>query len=149
MNKLLNKLNGWQRLWLVLSVLYLIAVGIFTVSVIPTASDYQTDRIYDTFNLIRDINPKAFDTDWTYIIRERAKEMGDDAWVNQVHNQYGNKIFHLIEQEYQNKLSALHTEQLKIVGGGLVFGTLPIIIIYVLGLSFGWVFKGFRNKSPQ
>jgi hypothetical protein len=41
------KMNGWQRLWVVAAVLWLLLVGVFTYELWPTAGSVQKGDVYD------------------------------------------------------------------------------------------------------
>lgn len=47
------KLGGWQTLWIVLSVIWLLPVAFFTVGSMPKASQYEWARYQATQNLIK------------------------------------------------------------------------------------------------
>lgn len=63
------KLSGWQRLWIVLSVIWLLPVAFFTVRSMPKASQYEWGRYEATRALIKKESSLAVKlTDGTIII---------------------------------------------------------------------------------
>ena len=47
-----QKLNGWQRSWIVFCVLYLIATSIFTILNLPTGLEHGRKRLFDSIDLV-------------------------------------------------------------------------------------------------
>ena len=85
---ILSRLNGWQRLWLVLSVIYLIVVAGFTVTLMPKASQYLSSRVYDTVRTIKDNVPElSLNTSLsTFEIREAYSDLSDEELIQIIHN---------------------------------------------------------------
>ena len=47
----ISRLNGWQRLWILSSKIYLIGVVSIAVLFFPKKADYLSTRVSDTINL--------------------------------------------------------------------------------------------------
>lgn len=47
-----QKLNGWQRSWIVFCVFYLIATAIFTILNLPTGLEHGRKRLFDSIDLV-------------------------------------------------------------------------------------------------
>lgn len=148
---ILSRLNGWQRLWLVLSVIYLIVVIGFTFTLMPKASQYLSSRVYDTVRTIKDnVAELSLNTSLsTFEIREAYSDLSDEEFIQIIHKNYKDKVdFDAIEKKYRNKMSRLPSVRAKFIGLGLLFWIGPIILIYILGISVGWIVKGFK-KEPN
>ncbi len=149
MLKSFNNYTGWQRLWLVLSVVYFFVVVFFTIIFLPGQSEYSTKRVYDTIKLMIKNEPKLSKSS-AYKVRAYYKDMQDDRLVEAIHKKYSGKIdFSSIEHEYQKKISSLHYERVQIFILGFSVWIVPVFIIYVLGLSTAWIIKGFKKPDKN
>jgi hypothetical protein len=145
----LSRLSGWQRLWLVLSVIYLIAVAAFTVILMPKASQYLSSRVYDTVRTIKDNVPELSGM-YVYQIREAYSDFSDEEIIQKIHEKYKDEVdFDAIEKKYRNKMSRLPSMRAKFIGLGLLFWVAPIVLVYILGISVGWIVKGFKKEPSK
>lgn len=47
-----KRLNGWQRLWVLVSLVWLVATAAVTFFVLPKASDYRADRVTGSLDAV-------------------------------------------------------------------------------------------------
>lgn len=139
------KLNGWQRLWVVLSITYFAIVVAFTFSLWPNESKIENCWVYSLIDETKDPN------DYTYQIRDAYKDISDKELIRRINAKYSSnqdykEILNSINLKYQSELQSLWKEQIKTIAIALMAWLLPIATVYLLGLSIGWIYKGFKNK---
>ena len=141
----LSRLNGWQRLWVLVCVTYFLAVASFSVLLLPKKSDYLSTRVHDTIDLTIK-NVPELQGSYVYQIRDAYGDLPDDEVVKRIHNKFKGKIdYSDIEEKYKARLSKLSLEQAKAVGIGFLLWLVPVVFVYVFGWAIGWVIKGFKR----
>jgi len=151
---MIRHLNGWQRLWVLLSVTWIIIVGVFASTMIPKASDYTKARLYDTIDAVEKHLEKQ-NPDYHYIGAWEMRtqyypDLKDDEILDELHSKYKDTVdFTPIEREYRKKMDNLRGEQLKAVGISLLAWLIPSLVIYISGYGVGWVVKGFRQPAKK
>lgn len=96
--------------------------------------------------LRRNIKPAKWD-----VIAEAYVDWSDEELISRIHQKYADSLdFSSIESEYkENELKYEKDKKIfifKYVAYTFAFWIVPIILAYFLGLSIGWVAKGFRKK---
>ncbi len=132
-----NELNGWQRMWVLSAVLWLIVVTIFSITSIPSKFE------------LAPISPYASQTEKT--VRHLSAEIVDltDKEVS--------KLIPTLTTEEKKLLADVIAETKKIrnehlrdvfvhICISLLFWTIPSILIYLFGFSVAWVLQGFKKK---
>lgn len=147
-----SKLNGWQRLWIVITILYLIPVVIGTMSYLPKREEILSSRTYAAIDAVaeyRKVNESDFRWDGAYSVRTTFyANLDDDQVFARLSEKWGSKVnLAVIEAEHQKRLDALPVAKAKIVGLGLLCWLIPAILVYVLGLSVAWIIQGFRHGN--
>ena len=156
---LIQKLNGWQRLWVLLAALYLVPVAIFTIPELPTESSIRREWAYDLLEALRrhDLIPGST-SDYR---REVFKDADDEEVIDKVHKAVSimrkedkeKKLAVLVneigtlEKQYQDRLSGLLLRQLAIIGIGILFWLMPAVFVYLVGVGVGWVYRGFKERT--
>lgn len=148
-----RRLNGWQRLWVVLAVIYLLPVVGFTIALFPKQRDLVSSRVYDSIRAVgeyREKNDSGFRFEGAFSFRAKYySDISDDEIIKGLHEKWGSKVdFSKIEVEYKQKLDALPAERAKAVGIALLAWLVPVLAVYVLGLAVTWIIRGFRRESP-
>ena len=152
--KTVLRLNGWQRLWLILSVIYVSVATVIAVLAFPTSDrDLAQERLTGVVSLL------AAYFDSTPQLREERNRRLDRAAFGGALNaadvdaleaeaarltaEYRSRVnFFSVESRYR---SGIQQHQLRFVVHALLALALPIIAAYVLGWSVGWVIRGFRK----
>jgi hypothetical protein len=153
--------NGWRRLWIVLSALWLIAIASFSLSDFPTRARVQhswaSDLIYERARLeeperadvVRERYERTYGTDSAVIAAIRTgaallpiKEAThpDTAWAVRA------AILHDAAQ-YDTALAALPHRQLESIGVAVAFSLGGAALMYLVGAIVAWVIRGFRRKT--
>jgi len=151
--KLLNKLNGWQRIYVLTCVL--LAPMVATTVTIPVASD--PNFIRSEFLPKLEYIPEAddgIDPSAKYL-RNGPKGPGDANKQYRMPNGeliYEDKRYTQQEVEHAYVEAKLKSERdhrsdiIKVVSGVAIQYLLTIVSIYFLGWMIGWVYRGFRGR---
>jgi hypothetical protein len=154
------RLNGWQRLWILVSVLYLIFVGFFTYVFWPTvettwhrkefiermpadvrqhvsaafSSQYEADREE------REVKAKYPKVEWDG--RPQILPNGAVLIVKGDDFQRFNAMM-----VYSEIISAEVKAQRRVtVGYAALAWLVPCLLLYAFGWVIGWVYRGFRSS---
>lgn len=147
-----KRLNGWQRLWVALSVIWLLVVAAFTIALWSSASDYEHRRLDDSIDAVGHYlereNP-SYRYEGAWATRTKYNDLSDDQLLARLHDEYKGKVdFQPIETEYRRKLDRLPTERAEAVGVALLVWFVPAAAVYALGLTVAWIRRGFRQANP-
>lgn len=131
------KLNGWQRLWVVVSVLAALFTTYVAIEYVPTEAEIDS-----SYNWRRDwITPERIAGD-----REVAKSLGRPSPKTSIAEEVEQKKYEL-NREYEDSLKALPVDQriffLRIVIAWIVFCG----VIYLAGWTVGWIIRGFKKST--
>lgn len=158
------RLNGWQRLWIVVAVLYLPVAVTVVAARLPTRSQIYSSWADATLQVAGEELRRANQHQWQdWELRERlfpkltaeelVQKITDGARktdlndpTNKVRASYKEEILRL-ESTYRPRLDALSTERAKLVGWGVLGWAGPLAILYGFGLAVGWVVRGFRQRG--
>ena len=146
MNKRL-KLNGWQRLWVMISMIWLMVVTGFTVANLP-----QKYSIIDSWAVATYVvgTGKSLDAASLDNIPPRAtlnKIRKDIAKAQERYlttNMGGQVDFSKVNDTHSRQLEEIKLNQAKIVGYGVSIWLSTILVLYLFGWSAGWVIRGFK-----
>lgn len=168
----LKKLNGWQRLWVVVSALWLLfVVGVAIVGdVIPTADGLEARLGRNTRYLQREWALATIEAARVAIslsgqttagrIRASYDELSDVETVERLHNRFPEIDFEPVDSDYQEKLDgeqtrhqerldALALAQAESIGLLLMAWLCPSFGLYLLGWAMAWVWRGFKSKGES
>ena len=145
-----RRLNGWQRLWIVVAALWLIVVISFLVAGVPKGSDHQETRVsasMDAAGHYLERTKPGFIYRGAWSSRhERHGALSDEELLSRLHKTYEGKVdFSAIETEYQRKMDHLPQEWLKAAGVAFLVWFVPAGLVYVLGVALAWILQGFRQ----
>ena len=144
---LLNHLNGWQRLWLVIAACFVTYGAI--VKPLTVCSEGRLSSFDYRRSLERDLqNPdcRAYQTGELSKLREPANHEGGGCWHLYTSRRYDetNSVPYTLEV-HDKASSRNHTDCLMLVS--LIFGVMALIlaaILYGAGAIFAWIRRGFR-----
>lgn len=165
------RLNGWQRLWVVGTVLWTLTVGIGTwrtwpavendvVSVIPTAYGGGTIDYYEALAFVMGGSlvggasvPPVVDGNEGMLVevpdvgtvsfpRSMTTPQAEVAAKSLV-DEHG-KLLQRINRERRGESSAKQLGAIRIAAGMLL---LPPLMFYALGAAVAWVYRGFRASA--
>ena len=139
------ELNGWQRLWVVLSAIYLGIVILFTWTSWPNKMQIESSWVYFMIDATKEPD------DYAYQICEAYKDIPDRELIQRINAKYGEKPEYKeklkqINLRYQKEIQSLGKNRYKTMGIAFIAWVIPIGIIYLMGLVIGWIYKGFKEK---
>ena len=158
------KLNGWQRLWILGSAVWLCGVLAFTVGHFPkTTPVYQVwaNKTADAINhygtaegalqmlsdaihgkRIRDNAPQQADVapDEDSIIAAQAKFLKAHP---------DGLDFSPLNTEYRDRLAQLRQDRAHLIERAIVAAILPCLLVYLLGYGVLWVRRGFAAPRAE
>lgn len=150
-------LNGWQRLWVLIGVIYACAVAAFSFINFPnklTISEYLGSSNVELGNFIPTepvyyvlIKEKWIKVDHT------AKHKNKDQCIYLRDNEWSEPIscedFYRVDlpREFnESDRRTLTLKRAKFIGGTVLFWAIPLVALYIFGAVVGWVIIGFRKK---
>jgi hypothetical protein len=137
------KLGGWHRLWLVTSVVYLLAVAVFTASTAPTAETvkHRTEFYERMGESSISVLTAALDTQ--NLIRVQAENGHEIPFAASTPKE----TMQAILRQYHEALEAqAASERLPFFGRAFLWWLVPVVALYVAGAAVGWVYRGFRTS---
>lgn len=172
------KLNGWQRIGVVLNAIYLIIIIIIAWYEWPTQKQIESSWVYSALDAIR--KPES---PYAYKLREsRFKDISDRELIELINSRFlehlktskpGTAAFLIAQLEgelvtpgetiaqqceeklkevnlrYQKEIESLGIDRLKIVGIFIMWWIIPSGIVYLLGFSIGWIYRGFKENKTS
>lgn len=160
---MLNKLNGWQRLWVVISVIwisFILIIGYSSRPEIPNEekyvywilneeeeriakdeySFYIKDRYFSTIEIISQYNSKARvqlnpDEIKTYTILIEKYPKLKPIFLRQISSLQDSKA---LKTKHKNELNKFYVSI-------ILFACIPPLIICLLFLGIVWIIKGFKK----
>jgi len=143
------KLSGWQRLWVVLSIIYLPIVVLLLLEEWPNKKQIEHLWVYSIIGASIDASK---DDDYrTNRVREAYKDISDRELIQKINAKYDKKPkykekLNKINLRYQKKIQSLGKDRLIKIGMAFIGWSIPIGILYLMGLAIGWIYKGFKEK---
>ena len=140
------RLNGWQRLWVVISLLWMGVVAAYTL----TRGASQSEIYHSWANdLLGYLVTEASDLKSYSVtsLRSTYSDLSDKELIEALHKKYIGKHpayrygFEQIDAKYERKIAGEDSNPLISV---LIAVVLPVLL-YVLGWTFVWVRNGFKN----
>ena len=126
----LNKLNGWQRLWVLATVLWLIVVAFFSITSaprkferapLPPDSSLEEQYSRQQTDVALSKPPTSLNAEGKLFLAKAIRERAE------------------IKKMYVHDLCA-H------IFFSLLFWIIPVVFIYLFGFSIGWVLQGFKKS---
>ena len=143
-------LNGWQRLWIVTSVILL---GIFMfysyLHYWPEKNQVQYEWALELVDLVSKHNEFSQDE---FELYSKYKDIPKDEFINKFTNKYiednrYSESVKNINEKYNKLIKSLWKKKIKIILLSLLSWLLSIIFIYVFGFSICWIYRGFKKES--
>ena len=146
----IRKLNGWQRLWVLLSIIYFVVVLLLTVALYPSRSGYEELRVLKSLDLVGkylERNNKGYKYEGAWVTKLKYfKNYTDEQIISRLHSKFKGKVdFTRIEKVYLHDKDNYWKYELMYLGVMLLVWVLPISLIYLLGLGIKWVIRGFKD----
>ncbi len=150
----MKKLNGWQRLWILVVCIYLLLVIFVSWSSFPQKSPILQDWAIAVLELEKRYDPSITNLDsWRIRFKYSEKGITDEQFIKKLKENSAQKSsqykldFQAIEKQYRKKMDDLYSKRIEHIGNSILFWVLPSIFLYFLGVAIGWVYKGFRSRD--
>ena len=154
------RLSGWLRLWIVVSVLYLVLMIVFVGFTLPQASSVlHSSSFYNQMSPeLRGklLGAKVVATDSTErdSLLDEARKRG---LIVEVKMPNGHVLVFAsdVPQNEQERTAktywtivekAADEERRKYFGIAFLWWIIPVLGVYVIGWAVGWVYRGFRHQ---
>jgi hypothetical protein len=153
----LNRLSGWQRLWILLAIIWAVPVVAFTIAALPTdtESEIYAQWAIEKIELIRRFHGQnESQTEYRRKVygnatdREVVRPRADPSKHFDPLTAMPGDELDAINQRYESRLAQLerHSPIGTAIRGFLVWA-LPAIALYLLGIGVHWVYSGFRSRE--
>ena len=142
----MRKLNGWQRLWIVVAVIYLVVVCVITSMFMAKDSEIKRSWASDIIDVVKTHDKSLQDLPtWKMLNVYRSSDLSYEEIIKKVKEKYSTFDYIEIDKKYEDKLASLGWERIKVASIGFLFWLVPVILAYLLGLAVGWIYRGFRE----
>jgi len=141
----IKSLNGWQRLWVLTSLIYLIFVIFVAVVDFPSpGKTYISDD-----EVIKKLSTKTLE----------ILTKGDNSspkWNVDLNNGYKINVpvntieadLEYIAKDYNDSIHKIsESKRVSFIGTMMLVWLIPCLAVYIFGLSLRWVYKGFRKTE--
>ncbi len=147
----IKKLNGWQRLWILTSLIYL-AVVVF-VAAVDFPSPWKTEIAQG--EILENLSTKTL-----LLMRSAGKFADENGRIdpeNVITIKFPNKTvivppdtkqsdLDYVNKDYCNTVIKLtNKKRISFIGTMVAVWLIPCVAVYALGLSIHWVYRGFRK----
>ena len=141
----MKRLNGWQRLWALICIIYLIVMSFVCYAEMPKKSSIFDKWAYDMIEVIERDNPQFKDLS-TWQIKSAYSDIDNEELINRIRNKFENhkSAFQQIDHKYKKELDTLPSKKFKTIGLVFLLWSIPTILLYLFGFSIAWVYKGFK-----
>ena len=140
----MNRLNGWQRLWVVLSTTYLLIVAAVALSNLPTEGGVTSTEVLPHISI-----PSLL------LMRGAAEKQ---SWSQHIDGETTIPIpagldkegVEVFKADYKRAVQlALRAKNIALLGRALLWWLAPVVALYLLGYSVAWIRKGFvGHRAP-
>lgn len=158
------KLNGWERLWVVVCGIYFLGVCAFGAFAFPDSASLDAERAILAIELalradVDAAHARGDQRDELKALRELEKgavrirseaygDLSDSEIIQRVRATFDQKTnLTPLDEKSRRDAERLRGERLKFVLQTAVWWIIPVIAVYVLGWAIGWTIRGFRSKG--
>lgn len=149
-----SRLNGWHRLYLLVSVIYLFGVATVSAFLYPQPPSYgenlQGERFGGSLALVK----KYLKSDPDFVLQGRPlpSEFGGipqgqealEQEIARLHAKYAGRVdFSSVEAKFAHDSAS---KRVRFIGIVFLVWFVPVALIYLLGVAVSWVIKGFRQS---
>jgi len=144
MIKTLRKLNGWQRLWVLASVVWLLLVGYYTYANYPRGPSFADvgrascifSDLYgkDAKRAIEKVLPNLAS------LEEGSPKTCKDLFQKIAQSGRANEVQQVYEQY-------LRESRLAFFARTIAYWAIPVVLVYLFGMGAAWVIRGFGRST--
>ena len=148
---MINKLNGWQRLWVLLACISLIIVVVFVVQAFP-----QPNKVFHSPKLIQQISTESRELfvledehGWTPVADVGIRAYASNGMILPFRTGISDAQIEKARNEYELALVAVsNANRTSLIIKSATLWLVFCVGIYLLGWSVGWIRKGFYSSKP-
>ncbi len=130
------RLNGWQRLWIFCSLLYLIITIFFSYIYFPPQKHYRDPAIVAFYN---DLDNPNIRKDFFHALLESA--------YPRFKNIDKNESISELKRLYKTQKNDYYSALLKHAFITIIFFLVPVLFFYLFGYGVFWVVLGFKDNK--
>ena len=166
----LKNLNGWQRLGILLSAIWLVVVvfGIVTLDILPATralgNQLEADKAeaadawaQATIEEASEPDPSIRSFPDIEATRSEYSDLDDVTFVEQYQKSYPDVNFGPVNAKYEQLLDELNIKHpqdrqwavLRISGYAFLVWIVPLAFVFFLGRAVVWVWQGFKSKGES
>lgn len=160
---MMPRINGWQRLWIVLSILYFFIVIFLAFLIWPETTTVEKHFYNETNRLINEAKGKNEKIEISELIEEALRRKLLDTPKNEAEIMMANKNwlalaernilehqgqidFTEVRSSYEEGLRKQTEHRKQIILASSLSWILPIVVFYIFGLTICWVIRGFQKS---
>jgi hypothetical protein len=151
------RLSGWSRLWIVSSMLLLALVAGFTYQKWPSTTEAEIRLYLDVNRAIYEqlLEPKGAAgkisaKDMLRLVERDSDFIERGDWLAKADRQMSespNVDFGAANARYERALRGIADDRKELILRSSLLWVIPVILLYVIGWSIGWVRRGFKVQT--
>ena len=152
-------MNGWKRLWVLVSGIYLVVVVVFVAMSFPNPeSVHHSQALYDQLapelsqKILGNKNSENFQEEKrAYLEEARRRDLITEVEMPNKHimvflKEVPKQEMEAVAKQYWSIVKKSATkEQVRCIGFAVLCWVLPVLALYCFGWSVGWVYRGFKK----
>jgi hypothetical protein len=147
----ISELNGWQRLWLLMSVIYLLFVLVIGYTNFPTANN----TLLADNEILKNLSDKTLlmlaaegETTGSFVSNIKEKFVLPTGQEIYLSTKFNSKDKDNLYKDYEIAIANIvNKKRIVFLLYMLAFWVIPCLSIYAIGLSFRWVYRGFKKSK--
>lgn len=158
------KLNGWQRLWVVVASIYFLIVCGFGAATFPNGASLESERASlaigavlraqvdaahargderDELNALRDLEKGS-----TQIRLEAYSDLTNAEIIQRLRAKFDGKVdFTALDEKAKRDTERLRNDRSEFIYKAAAWWVVPVLALYALGSAIGWIIHGFRDNK--
>lgn len=145
-----RKLSRWHRLWILVSVIYLVVIAVFIALTLP-----RPEATLHSPEIIKRMSPGS-KAKLSLKGNDEFAETDESATLVEMPNDtilpfkkgLTNDEMSAAAREYWSTVQDLNTERrLRLIGIAAISWLIPCLALYGVGWAIGWVIRGFRGET--
>ena len=143
-------LNGWQRLWIVFSLILLAVIIVADIILFPSARDISHNKLFEdklstaSKEMLAPVDDKGII--WDDVVGLKI-EMPNKHILRFAKSVSSSEAEIVSKEYYHILLEKVYVKRFQSILLALAIWAGTIGITYVLGWSIGWIYRGFKKET--